>query len=254
MIQATETPNRAEPINSASLRSSVAPCWASDDGNVQLWNADCLDVLPLLSGIDALISDPPYGINFDFTKNRSRKGGLDWGNGDGLQADRKWDNIIGDDKPFDPAPFLGFPKIILWGGNHYAERLPCAPCWLVWDKKVYTTSDNHSDCELAWTNLPGVVRRFYHLWRGVVRAGAENVSNGPKLHPVQKPAALMAWCVSLCKLQQGATVLDPFMGSGTTGIACIRSGRRFIGIEKDAKYFEIAKERIRKELQVGRLF
>jgi len=162
--------------------------------------------------------------------------------------DRNWDNVTGDDKPFDPAPFLDMAdKIILWGGNNYADKLPAAKGWLVWDKKCHTTSDHHGDCELAWTNLPIVVRRFFHLWRGVVRAGKENPKNGQKLHPTQKPEALMDWCVSLCKLAAGSTVFDPYMGSGTTGISAVNKGMKFIGCEIEKNYFDIACERIERE-------
>jgi site-specific DNA-methyltransferase (adenine-specific)/modification methylase len=255
MEQATETLSMAEPISGPALRSSAGPCWASADGNVQLWNADCLDILPFLVGIDAIVSDPPYGIDFDCSKKRTRSSAFSMGITP--LADRQWKKIHGDNKPFDPTPWINFEKVILWGANHYADKLPPSTkpvCWLVWDKKLDTTPDNFSDCELAWTNLPGVVKKFSHLWRGMVRAGRENITNGPKLHPFQKPEALMFWCLQQCRLLPGSVVLDPYMGSGTTGVACIKYGMKFVGIESDPEHFEIAKERIRKELQQRRLF
>jgi site-specific DNA-methyltransferase (adenine-specific) len=241
--QATETPNMAEPISSASLRSSAAPCWASDDGNVTLYHADCLDVLPLLSGIDALISDPPYGMDWDTDYTR-------FSGGVSEHSRSRSRRIEGDKEPFDPAPFLAFDTVVLWGVNHFAQRVPVGT-WFMWDKKPPSKRGKFlSDCEAAWCKGGHGIYLYAQQWDGFNREGEK----APRVHPTQKPVRLMSWCMDAAKVAQGATVLDPFMGSGTTGIACIRSGRKFIGIEKDAKYFEIAKERIRKELQVGRLF
>lgn len=220
--------------------------------NCTLYLADCLDVLPLLGAVEAVISDPPYGIDFDCSKKRTRTSAFSMGVPPA--ADRRWRKIHGDNVPFDPSPWLQFKKVVLWGGNHYADKLPPSSCWLVWDKKVDTTSDNFSDCELAWTNLPGVVKKFAHLWRGMVRAGRENVSNGPKLHPFQKPEDLMSWCLQLCKLTPGNVVLDPYMGSATTGVACIKHGLNFIGVESDEEHFDVAVNRIRKESKQKRFF
>jgi len=221
-----------------------------------LYLANCLDVLAEIGcgTVDAVVSDPPYGINFDCSKKRTRKSALSMGVTP--LADRRWRKINGDNKPFDPSPWIRYRKVILWGANHYADKLPPSSvptCWLVWDKKIDTTPDNFSDCELAWTNLPGVVKKFSHLWRGMVRAGKENISKGPKLHPFQKPEALMVWCLALCKLDLGAVVLDPYMGSGTTGVACIKNGFNFIGIDNDEEHFEVAVKRIQMESKQVRL-
>lgn len=220
-------------------------------GDCTLYLADCLEVLPNLGTVDAVVTDPPYGIDFDCSKKRTRKSAFSMGITP--LADRRWKKIAGDDRPFDPTPWIQFGTVILWGGNHFADGLPSSSCWLVWDKKVDTTPDNFSDCELAWTNLPGVVKKFSHLWRGMVRAGKENISNGPKLHPFQKPEALMSWCLSLCKLERVAVVLDPYMGSGTTGVACVKHGLRFIGVEVDPEHYETALLRIQRESRQGRL-
>ena len=225
-------------------------------GNCTLYLANCLDVLAEIGcgTVDAVVSDPPYGINFDCSKKRTRKSALSMGVTP--LADRRWGKINGDNKPFDPSPWIRYRKVILWGANHYADKLPPSSvptCWLVWDKKIDTTPDNFSDCELAWTNLPGVVKKFSHLWRGMVRAGKENISKGPKLHPFQKPEALMVWCLALCKLDLGAVVLDPYMGSGTTGVACIKNGFNFIGIDNDEEHFEVAVKRIQMESKQVRL-
>ncbi|WP_407059249.1 DNA methyltransferase (plasmid) [Ralstonia syzygii subsp. celebesensis] len=162
--------------------------------------------------------------------------------------------VIGDDQPFDPAPFLDFKRVVLFGANHFGSRLPDASCWLVWDKRDGSTSDHQADCELAWTNLRGPARLFSHKWRGMIRAGEENLSRGGvRVHPTQKPVALMLWALSLCKLDPGTVVFDPFMGSGTTGIAALRAGHPFIGIELDPEHFGRACERIEHEQRQGRL-
>ena len=233
--QVTETPNMAEPINSASLGSSEAPCWASDDGTVTLYHADCLDVLPLLSGIDAVITDPPYGISADKGKAHSSiRDSAKW-------PESEWDKNRPPDEILRLLPTISM-KVAIWGGNYFADCLPPSSGWLVWRKPQAETGFSMADAELCWTSEP-ISCRMQTIKR---RDG--------NLHPTQKPVQVITWTMIATKVPQGATVLDPFMGSGTTGIACIRSGRKFIGIEKDAKYFEIAKERIRKELQVGRLF
>jgi site-specific DNA-methyltransferase (adenine-specific) len=231
MEQATETPNEPQPRNSASLRSSAAPCWASDDGNVQLYHADCLDVLPFLSGIDAVITDPPYGLG-------SKMQGGTWGAKNKKMMQWDCDTNIG-----FVLPLLDFaPLVVVWGGNYYP--LPPSRGWLSWFKP--DAPPTMGNFELAWTNIDQCARQ---ISQSIAATNAERVG-----HPTQKPIRVMVWTLEAARVPQGATVLDPFMGSGTTGIACIRSGRKFIGIERDAKYFEIAKERIRKELQVGRLF
>jgi site-specific DNA-methyltransferase (adenine-specific) len=211
-------------------------------GACTLYRGDCLEVLPTLGGIDAVIADPPYGMGFDWTKNRPRRTSTLVGGSSRLtHMATSWSqNVTNDDQPFDPRPWLMFQQIILWGGNHYASRLPDSAGWLVWDKRDGGTSDSFSDCELAWTNLGTRTRIHHQLWRGVVRRGIENTMMGPKLHPTQKPLELMRWCVPMTT----GSVLDPYMGSGTTGVACVQLGRAFVGIEIEPHYFDIACQRI----------
>jgi len=221
-------------------------------GLATLFCGDALEVLPTLTPgtVDAIVTDPPYGIGFDFNRSRTRNSGLTWAPGQSQHADRNrgWSNVRGDDAPFDATPWLTFPQVILWGGNHYG--LPGATRWLVWDKRCGTTPDDHGDAELAWTSLPGCIRIHRQLWRGIVREGEENVGNGPKLHPAQKPIALMRWCVAMTS----GAVCDPYFGSGTTGVAAVESGRRFIGVELDPTYFAIACRRIEDAQRQGSLF
>jgi len=194
----------------------------------------------------ALVSDPPYGIAFAHGGNDAS------GIGGGKYATKFAKVAIeGDDRPFDPRPWeAAAAESILWGANHFADRLPSSSSWLIWDKRAASGhSNDFADCELAWTSLGGVARIFRHHWDGMMKASERGV---PRVHPTQKPIALMEWCVrmttpSLC-------IIDPFMGSGTTGVACARLGRRFVGIEIDETYFDIACERIRKAYQQPDMF
>jgi len=204
-------------------------------GNATLYLGDCLEILPSLPPVAAVIADPPYGIGYSHAGN-DRKG-----IGGGKYATKvARQKIIGDDNAFDPAPWLEFPIVILWGANHYADKLPPKSSWLVWDKRA---SSNHSndfaDCELAWSSLGGVARMFRHHWDGMMKASERGI---PRVHPTQKPIALMKWCIEQAGKPQ--IILDPYMGSGTTGIATHELGLQFIGIEIDRKHFETACERI----------
>ena len=222
-------------------------------GNAVLYRGDCLELLPELAEVDALIADPPYGINLHGMCSTYRSRFLYKSPGERYERDGAY-LVHGDDKPFDPAPFLGFPKVILWGGNHYCSRLPDARCWLVWDKREGTTSDNQADCEMAWTNLPGPARLWSQLWRGMARRGEENVSREARSHPTQKPIALMQWCITQCRLPADSLIADPFMGSGTTGVAAVRMGHRFIGIEIERKHFDTACRRIEEAQKQADMF
>lgn len=203
---------------------------------IQLYLGDCLDILPSLSGINALISDPPYGEEYSprqITTN-SKAWGLKTFTG----------NIVvsGDDIPFDPSPFLNYPVVILFGGNHYADKLPPSPGWIIWDKRDGLTSNDFADCELIWTNQNRVARLFRHRWMGALRDSEKGI---PRVHPTQKPIVLMEWIINNYT-QPGDTILDPFSGSGTTGIAAYLTGRNCILIEKDPEIYKVMELRISK--------
>jgi site-specific DNA-methyltransferase (adenine-specific) len=206
----------------------MKPTWQTADGAIQLYRADCLDVLPTLSGIDAVIADPPYGIE------RFKKGfGTTRFKGHGCEKV----GIVWDKKP-DPSVFSSMLKIgpaIIWGGNNFV--LPTSEYFLVWDKMQ--TVDNFASAELAWTNVKVPAKVFRYSIH-------QHNSDCDKDHPTQKPVKLMLWCLSF--LPNAQTILDPFMGSGTTGVACVQTGRKFIGIEIDPGYFAIAVKRIEAEL------
>jgi DNA modification methylase len=193
---------------------------------------------------DAIVSDPPYGIkwntNYQFgLKNSSAKYAKNL-------VRKKHNAVGGDDKPFDPSRWLAYGTAVLWGCNYFMDALPAGSLF-VWDKRTYDGKAFMSQAEAAWCSRVGAVRMFHHVWQGFSRAS----ENSEHHHPTQKPVALMAWCMDEAKIPQGATVLDPYMGSGSTGIACIRTGRRFIGIERDPVHFATAEQRIRRELEAG---
>jgi site-specific DNA-methyltransferase (adenine-specific)/modification methylase len=150
--------------------------------------------------------------------------------------------MIGNEQSFDPSELLHFPKVILWGAIHYANKLPNAPMWLVWDKREGGGSNTGADCELAWTNLSGTARLYHQLWRGSLIRGEEN--GKPRIHPTQKPVGLMSWCIERARLSPHELILDPYMGSGATLLAAQRAGHRAIGIEIEERYCEIAAKRL----------
>ena len=204
-------------------------------GDATLYLGDCMDILPALDKVDAVITDPPYGINAARTRNSAKDGWVDYGC-DG------WDLKRPSRETFDM--FLQKGKIVIvWGGNYFTDWLPPSMQWLSWDKG----QDGFSlaDFELAWTNQNKAARRINYP-----RALA---LKDVKQHPTQKPLAVMRWCVEQCK-PDPQTILDPFMGSGTTGVAAIQLGRKFIGIERELKYFDIACKRIEQAVAQGKLF
>ena len=222
-------------------------------GDAVLLLGDCLPILPTLPKVDAVITDPPYGggLGMDFAERFKAQAGGWWKNTD-RSTQIRHEDIVGDDKPFDPSPLLAIDcKFkVLWGGNWYAARLPDSGGWWMWDKRrgIEHAEWPMSEGELAWTNIGKGVRIFRHKWFGLIR----DSEKGEHHHPTQKPAALMEWCIKKCKMPE--TILDPFMGSGTTGVACANLGRKFIGIEIEPKYFDIACERITNAYRQERLF
>jgi len=220
--------------------------------SVTIIQGDCLACLPI--DADAVISDPPYGIGYFHSGGR---GGGTMRNPEAARAKAfqgKDAMIVGDNHAFDPRPWLQFKIVVLFGANHYSDKLPKSAKWLIWDKIVVPETYgkfSFADCEMAWTNQTGTARIYKHLWQGCRRAGESN--KGGKLHPNRKPVELMMWTMDQCGVQEGTTVLDPYMGSGTTGIACIRTGRKFIGIEIDPAHFETARKRLENELRQGLL-
>jgi site-specific DNA-methyltransferase (adenine-specific) len=216
-------------------------------GAAVLLHGDCYALLPqLVANGTALVTDQPYGVGYRISARNKTEDGLKAAGR--MQMDKR-DAIKGDDQPFDPAPFLEFKKIAFFGANKCASRLPEGGRWIVWDKRRDSAPDDHSDCELIWTNVPGADRIHRQKWRGVVREGEENCSRSKKLHPNQKPVALMSFIFEQLALKLGDIVVDPFMGSGSTGVAAVRAGMKFIGVEYEAEHFETACARLQAEVR-----
>jgi site-specific DNA-methyltransferase (adenine-specific)/modification methylase len=197
-------------------------------GDCTLYLGDCREILPLLPKVDAVVTDPPYGIGYD---PKQYDGAFSAG-------------ITGDSVAFDPAVLLGIQgRKIFWGANNYADKLPRGG-WLVWDKRCSEAADRilGSPFELAWTDNAKTYRIARILHAGKLNADGMH-DKLARVHPTQKPIKLMQWCIEQLPLDD-RTILDPFMGSGTTGVACVKLGRKFIGIEIEPKYFEIACKRI----------
>lgn len=212
------------------------------------------DAYTLLESIraDALISDPQYELangKKATTNNDTAQRGRGQISKRMKMIANDWGDSVGD-RPFDPAPFLHFKTVILFGAIHYANRLPNSTAWLIWDKRENVAADDNADAELAWSNLKGPARIHRQLWKGTCRRGEENISRqGKKLHPFQKPVALMAWAIHLAKLPPNSLIFDPFMGSGATAVAALRAGHRFVGIEIVPAYFQTTLDRVQTELQ-----
>lgn len=205
-----------------------------------LYCGDCLDVLPTLGRVDAVVTDPPYGIAY-----KKGAGGKDGAYNNRNQAKRNTEEINGDDRPFDPSPILSVcENVLLWGADHFSQRLPHGR-FLAWnklgDKEPW---DSFSDVEFAWHSQRGASRIFSYVWKGLCQGAGEDKGD-TRDHPTQKPVCLMRWCLDQVGSTPGDLILDPYMGSGTTGVACIRTGRRFIGVENDPKHFATAVRRIR---------
>ena len=213
-------------------------------GDATLYLGDCMEILPMLGKVDAVITDPPYGIGADKNLRANQQHGKaaapskDYGAGE-------WDSAPPDAALL--AAVVAAGKVaLLWGGNYFT--VAPSSCWLVWDKE--NGSNGYADCELAWTNLPKAVRRLKWRWAGMLQQDMANKED--RVHPTQKPLTVMKWCIE--QAGKPAVTLDPFMGSGTTGVAAVEMGLGFIGIEREPKYFDIACQRIEQAVAQGQLF
>lgn len=194
-------------------------------GRAKLACGDCRDILPTLPKVDAVVTDPPYGIGIAANPVRQKHEKLDW------DAAPPSDEIIAD-------CIAAGEKAIVWGGNYFS--LPPTQRILVWDK-MQPADFSLAMLEMAWTNLSGPAKMH-----------KQSVTSYAKDHPTQKPDRLMKWCLGF--IPDAQTILDPFMGSGTTGVAAVQMGRDFIGIEREPKYFDIACRRIEEAQRQGDLF
>ncbi|MBW6400004.1 site-specific DNA-methyltransferase [Roseomonas sp. HJA6] len=247
-------------------------------GLATLYLGDCREIVPTLQRPGAVISDPPYGQRqntnvlgkgglravtppgcgaraiANVQRARRVAGGL---NSTGIGV-RHPEGIAGDDGPFDPAPWIvAADRVLLWGAHRFADRLPTGS-WLIWDKVPTGKVRDQGDGEAAWINddPPRPMRIFRLLWDGVCVGSAarhEVTSGQQRVHPTQKPEALIDWCFARLALISGESVLDPFMGAGSTGVIAVRRHHPFIGVEIEERYFDTACRRIEEAQRQGDL-
>lgn len=224
--QATEQPEAKAGWSAPTCSLLPEPFYA--DEWVTIYHGDSREIMPHLKPFDLLLTDPPYGIGEAGGKNKSRScmaKSKDYGV-------KSWDDQPVEEWVMHLARRL-CEKQIIFGGNYY--DLPPTKCWLVWDKE--NGENDFADCELAWTNMENPVRRKLHRWHGMLRKGNES-----RHHPTQKPLEVMAW--ALKQAGEVQTVLDPWMGSGTTLRACKDAHVHCVGIEREREYCEIAVDRM----------
>ena len=196
-----------------------------DHAGIVIYHGDCREILPTLAPVDLLLTDPPYGLGIAANPFRQKF------------AKQQWD-AAPVDAPLLQSCVAATKKAIIWGGNYFA--LPAHQRFFVWDKGQ-PEDFSSAMCEMAWSNIGGPAK----LWR-------ERVVGYHKDHPTQKPVELMQWCIGYAP--DARSVFDPFMGSGTTGVAAVKLGRKFIGIEIEPKYFDIACRRISEALKQPDMF
>lgn len=198
---------------------------------------DCLDFMKTLPSkcIDLVLTDPPYGINIG--KQAMGKGGGVAKHNDYGKVE--WDSEIPSKEVFYEIKRISKNQII-FGGNYFVEYLENSPCWIVWDKDNGET--DFADCELAWTSFKTAVRKFRFRWSGMLQ---ENMRNKEiRFHPTQKPVELMGWILKNYS-KDTDIIFDPFLGSGSTALACKMLNRNYIGCEISKEYCDIAEQRIK---------
>lgn len=214
-------------------------------GRAKLYLGDCREILPTLGKVDAVVTDPPYGIGAD---KGAAVGGTD-ASGRYVRRPKQYEGGWDDERPDDATlatVVAAGKRAIIWGGNYFADVLPRSGRWLFWDK--LNSMPSYSDGEIAWTNIHGsVVKKIDQCNNGLA-----SLQDGGRWHPTQKPERVMKWCLGF--IPDAAIILDPFMGSGTTGVAAVQMQRDFIGIEREPDYFEIACKRIEDAQRQGNLF
>lgn len=206
-----------------------------------IYNMDCLQGMRLMKEqgikVDWIITDPPYGIGEDGAKNHSR-GKLAQPT---LYTPKEWDKKR-IEKPYFDMMFDVSQNQIIFGGNYYTDFLPPSPCWIVWDKQ--NGENDFADCELAWCSIKKAVRIVRYRWAGMLQGDMKNKET--RIHPTQKPLPVLEWIIAKYT-NEGDLILDPFMGSGTTAVACHKLQRRYIGFELDKEYFDLANKRLESE-------
>jgi len=208
-------------------------------GDATLYLGDCKELLPKIGAVDAVVTDPPYGIGHKGDSSRFSTAKTRNGSSPGSTHGK----IAGDDKPFNPTPFMIGTYQIFFGANNFPQHLGPGSL-LVWAKRRPASYGTFmGDGEVAWFSKGRGIYMMEHVFAGSSMAiEYSSDAYAPSAHPFQKPIAVMEWCLGF--VPDAETILDPFMGSGTTGVACAKLGRKFIGIEIEPKYFDIACRRI----------
>jgi len=218
------------------LDSLPPPDWQDPEGRVFLYKGDCREILARLPEgfADAVVTDPPYGIGEAAKNNKSRSC---------LAASKDYGIRHWDDSPPPPKSFEEMRRVsheqVVFGGNYFAHLLGPTSSWIIWDKD--NGKNDFADCEIAWTSHKRAIRKITWRWQGFLQEPGH--PREQRQHPTQKPLGVMRWVIERYT-EQGSVVLDPFMGSGTTGVAAVNFGRRFVGIEVEQDYFDIAVLRI----------
>lgn len=218
------------------------------------------DAYSVMSGFNItpdhiLLTDPMYGHNPNIKGSKTKRGRAR------ILKNMNMKNKDWPDLPlaeaFNPKnkPWFDFKQIILWGANHYADKLPSSAKWIIWDKRLDVRPDDNADAEMAWTNLKGVTRVHRQLWKGCCRSGSENLSiNGSKLHPFQKPISLMSFCLNQFKISDETIIYDPFTGSGTIPVLCEQRQLKWVAIDMEEWCCEVAAKRIEQESKQLKMF
>ncbi len=204
------------------------------DDSCTIYHGDCREILPELGSVDLLLTDPPYGIDY--------KGGTG-GNLIHSKRHRRSERVEGDNEPFVYEVVTGFGNVALFGAQHFYSALPEGGTFHVWDKRGDYKPVHTSDFDTIWVNRKEVGRIVRCVWRGICR---EVEHDQRILHPTQKPLRVVSWVLGM--YPEAETILDPFMGSGTTLLAAKNLNRRAIGIEISEAYCELAVNRLAQEV------
>lgn len=207
-------------------------------------------VLRLMEGkkADMVFTDPPYGIKVVKNKQIGGGGKLGFVDATGEAKARQYREIINDEtietaqKHFELCKELGYQNYILWGGNYFTSFLPAERGWIVWDKKEGDIKNTFADCELAWTNLGKNAQIYRFLWAGLLRKGGRDEELKERVHPTQKPVGMLSNILTDYTGKE-MIVLDAFLGSGSTLIACEKTGRICYGMELDPRYTDVIVQR-----------
>lgn len=222
-------------------------------GNSVLYHGDCREILPSLT-FDALVTDPPYGIGYQHSGNEGGNGPVS------ARGTSKTYTIHGDDTPFDPGHLTEIKvPMVIWGADHMRARLPDGGRFLAWDKAVGIAGyDSFTDVEFAWTNRKDSITSrniFRYMWKGILtdkHGRCDAYGKATRYHVSEKPEPLMRWCIELLRQRAGNTICDPYMGAGSSGLAAVSLGMKYIGIEIAREHFDTACMRLeRAQAQAG---